>query len=236
MAKVTPKATRSNSISEVQNLLDSTKTEILSELRAIKDTLISLDLKIKNVEVTLTQVLDTQRRHDLEIHRLDDVLKSEVLCLKEEQRNMVAELEERNRRRTNLILSNLPEKTDGSAEERKEWDAAKVQSLLESLTHFNRSAILYAHRIGKMNSVKPRLLRVVCRDLDTKSTILRKAKDLRTMPEFRSVFVNHDLTPIQQKEEKSLREELKLRKSSGENVVIRRGKIVHVNENRRNFS
>ena len=56
------------------------------------------------------------------------------------------------------------------------------------------------------------------------------------MPQFRGVFVNQDLTLIQQKEEKSLREELKLRKSSGENVVIRRGKIVYADENRRNFS
>ena len=188
------------------------------------------------MEVTLSQVLDRQKRYDSEIHRLDDVLKSEVLCLKEEQRNMVAELEERNRRRSNLILSGLPEKTDGSAEERREWDAVKAQSLFESLTHLNRSVILYVHRIGKINSNKPRLLRVICRDQDTKSAILRKAKDLRTMPQFRGVFVNQDLTPIQQKEEKSLREELKLRKSSGENVVIRRGKIVYADENRRNFS
>lgn len=228
MAKViTPKKTRSNSLSEVQNLLDVTKSEILHELRQIKEALVGLESKIKNVETTLSEVLNTQKRQDTELK----IVKGDVLFLKENQEKIFSEFEDRERRRTNLIISGLPECTQGPVEERKRWDAQKVDALFKELTNLNCDAVDAVHRIGKTNSSSPRLMRVICRDTSTKLTLLRKAKDLRRLPEYRNVFVNPDYTPFQQREQRLLREELRLRKSSGENVFIHRGKIVT-----RNFS
>ena len=227
MAKITPKKTRSNSLSEVQNLLDITKSEILCELRQIKEALVGLESKIKSVETTLSKVLNTQRRQDMELNSV----KGDIQLLKENQANIFSELEDRERRKTNLIITGLPECTHGSVEERKRWDEQKIDALFKALTNLNCNAVDAVHRIGKMNSSLPRLMRVICRDTSTKLTLLRKAKDLRRLPEYRNVFVNPDFTPIQQKEQRLLREELKERRSSGENVIIHRGKVVT-----RNFS
>ena len=224
--KHTPSSkTRSGSLSEVQNLLDSTRTEILLELKGIKDFLTSLDSKIRSVECTLRKVLDTQKQHDSELTKM----KGDILSLKEEQSAIFDEMEERDRRKTNLILSGLPERSDGSVEERKKWDAEKVKSLFNSLSGLHHGTLASTFRIGKINSGKPRLLRVVCRDVDTKRALLQKAKDLRNMSDYKHVFINPDLTPVQQKADKLLREELKRRRASGEDVIIRRGKIVNRN-------
>ena len=75
-----------------------------------------------------------------------------------------------------------------------------------------------------------RLLRVVLRDEDDAKTILYNAKKLRDMPQHSKIFINPDLTPYQQKLNKTLRDELKRTRASGEDVIIRGGKVVPRNE------
>ena len=67
---------------------------------------------------TLCRVLETQKRQETEIQ----VLKEDVSKMKENYDNIIAEVESRDRRKTNLILSGLPEKEDGTADERKQSD------------------------------------------------------------------------------------------------------------------
>ena len=191
-------------------------------MHEIKESLEVLKGKISTIEDTLGHVLDTQKRQDLEMKSLQD----EVRRLKDDQVQMLNEVEERDRRRPNLIVSGFPEKDQGPVEERKKWDRSKVEDLVKRLCNFNGEVISSINRIGKANSSKPRLLRVVCRDVDTKYSLIRNAKNLRQLPDFNRIFLNPDLTPIQQNESKYLREELKTRRNRGEDVKIHRGKIV----------
>ena len=213
----------STSVASLRSALDSTKSDILTELRLIQQSLSNLDAKVKGVEQTLSAVLETQKRQDAEMK----ILKADIQRLKEEKIDVFDEIEDRNWRRTNLILTGLPESEQGSVDERRKSDTGVVETLFEALiTDFNCDAITKVHRIGKVNSPKPRLLRIVCRDVQTKRSLLLKAKNLRTKPEYAKVFLNPDLTPTQQKESKRLREELKRRRRLGEDATIRYGKIV----------
>ncbi len=125
-----------------------------------------------------------------------------------------------------MVVSGLPEKNEGDVDEHKRWDEAQVENLLQSLCQMNMDAITGLHRIGKVDSAKPRLLKFICRDNESKRILLRKGKDLRRISEYKHVFVNPDLTPIQQEEAKRLRQDFRTRRERGEDVVISNGRII----------
>lgn len=119
----------------------------------------------------------------------------------------------------------LPECTSGSIEERKSGDLEKVISLADEigLQGFQPKEM---SRIGKLNSHRPRLLRIRCQDLEIRAALLLAAKKLRFSQNFKTVYVNPDRTSLQRDIFKKLRMELKRRKETGETVIIRGGKVV----------
>jgi len=61
----------------------------------------------------------------------------------------------------------------------------------------------------------------------TRSSILRNAKNLRKSSTYQNVFISSDLSLKERESNKLLYQELKRRKQAGEvNLIIRRGKIV----------
>ena len=102
----------------------------------------------------------------------------------------------------------------------------QVNALFSNLIDLNDNVVKSTYRIGNTNSSKPRLLKVVCRDIDTKRALLSRAKHLRSAPNYKNVYLNTVLTPLQQNENKILREELKRRRDFEEDLIIRHGKIV----------
>ena len=73
------------------------------------------------------------------------------------------------------------------------------------------------------------LLKVTVSNLQDKITILRNKMKLRDkkLPEhIKSIFVNADLTPLEQKKNKRLREQLKEMNKEGKNYFIKNGTIV----------
>ena len=220
----TRKGSKGEGLSEefMRMLLDSTKMELLTEMQKVNDSLQALQTKISNIDETLTKVLDTQKKQDLEIGALQDQVKQ----IKEDYAGIMNEIEDRDRRKNNLILSGFQEEEDGSVEDRRKRDIEKVDALFAQLCDFPCSVVSSVHRIGKVNSSKPRLLKIVCHNADFKRSLLRKAKDLRSLSGFENVYLNPDLTRVQQTEGKRLREELRARRSRGEEVVIMHGRIV----------
>lgn len=206
----------------LRSAIDATKEELMKELKNISGTLKSLQTKISVVEDTLQKVLETQMTQDVEIKNL----KEEVLTIKDDYNNILAEVESRDRRKSNLILSGLPEKEDGTADERKQSDMSAVKTLFSALDNSKTNAVSAVFRIGKMTSSGPRLLKVICCDEESKRALLSKSKDLRNIIQYKEVYINPDLTPLQQAQNKKLREELRARRNLGEEVMIRHGKVV----------
>ena len=224
------KSDSSSGDSSVRSAVDATKTELLNELHKIHNALNALQTKMSDVEGSLLKVLETQKRQDMEIK----YLKEDVIKIKESHDNILAEIENRDRRKPNLIISGIQEKEDGSADERKRWDLSRVKALFSALGSFTDDIISNMHRIGRVNSSKPRLLKIVCKDTDSKRSLLFKAKNLRKVHEFKNIYINPDLTPVQQAQNRQLREELSLRRNLGEEVMIQHGKIVQMSS-KQNF-
>jgi len=137
---------------------------------------------------------------------------------------------ERERRKLNVIIHNLPEPPDiPSSEQTKQKDIKKIGSLLSSEFKIETSKIQRAVRLGTPHpgSHKPRLLLVELGDISTKRQLLRQATNLRKSTVWSNIYISPDLTPKERAHNKKLREELKARKDAGEkNIFIKHGKIM----------
>ena len=214
--------TRSNSSSsnpitliDMKNLMDNWKTEVVA---ALKNDFDEISSKLSH----LIKRIDELEKKNTEL---------ELKCSKLEKKTnesttfFLDEVEDRLRRRKSLVISGVPEQSEGTADLRNEADEKFVVQLLSQVCELPKSRILRIHRIGRQQD-KDRLIRVVLTDENDTHETLRKAKLLRDLPSYDRVFINPDLTPFQREIAKKLRDELRRRRGLGEELVIRGGKIV----------
>ncbi len=202
-----------------------------------------MDIKIL-IEKSNQQILDTLKREvDKQasvisslVDRLDTLTKTNELLEKKCQlleentrvstKTIYKEIEDRARRKENLIFSGIPETLNGSLEDRKVADQEYVERILMNLSIADDGVITRIHRIGRSVDDKPRLLLVKCMNEEIKLDVLRNAKKLRNLETYKTIYVNPDLTLAQRQERKLLANELKRRRALGEDVVIQNNSVV----------
>ena len=131
--------------------------------------------------------------------------------------NLVDELIDRENRKFNLVIRNLPETAEGGGEVDKNHFKSLCSTLDLNVPSFTVT------RIGKKIEGKYRVLLVRLPDLATKRQILSKSVQLRSKTTWKEVYVNPDLTRSERETQKLLRDELKARKEKGESDLIIRG-------------
>ena len=143
--------------------------------------------------------------------------------------DLLQETMQRLTRRKYLIVSGLPEHASGNPQERKEKDSEAIAQIASKLG-INDLQPSEVSRIGRIGHSKPRLLRFKCDSIETKMALLNKSKDLRRFPTLKSIYTNPDLTRNQGETNRTLRQELKKRKEACEDVIIRRGRVISIEE------
>ena len=136
--------------------------------------------------------------------------------------NILDELADRERRSKNLIVYNLIEPSDSKA------DTPKIKELLNTVFghDVNLSRI---SRLGRRNESKPRPLLISFDDVVVKGTLLSQSGKLRNFDQYKNVYLAPDRTKMEQEKHQKLVNELKHRRSNGEqNLAIRNGVIVTV--------
>ena len=207
----------------MKTLIDKMKKDILDTLMTEVDKQTSLVKElVKKVEDLNGRNAQLEKR----CLKLEDDMKTVATSIFEE-------LDERGRRKRNLIISGIPESTEGTAKERKEADREKVKSILYKLSLEEGDIVARQHRIGRVNEGRNRLLKIVCHGEESKLAVLRRSKVLRDSAKFQNIYINADLTSMQRNERKRLRDEFKRRRALGEDVALRYGRIVSAND--RNF-
>ena len=219
-----------------------TKQQIVEALVATRKQLKEAEAK-KNDTASLEEMFDRKLGPLLgyiteirtKIQELNETVKrvqDKCSKLEEERRNddeaIFREFEERYRRRKCIIISGLNE-SSGSLEERRKSDRDAVEELVQEIGVNDMDLVAdQVSRIGPLNtnSSRPRLLRVKCETMEEKLSILRLSKKLRDCEEYKGIYVNPDLTLKQRELGKIQRQELKRRRDTGEDVVIRRGQII----------
>lgn len=136
------------------------------------------------------------------------------------------ENEEKERRKLNLIIYNMPESTADSAIDRRDADEGEMCELLQEIG-FDNMQITHSSRLGKKDENRPRLLRVGLTDYMLKQAILRRSRMLRQTDRWERVFIAPDLTFKERDERKVLLDEMKTRKEAGEeNLTIYKNRII----------
>ena len=226
---VTPKAiTRggaafSNQIEELKKLIEESRDSVVNALRKdLKQLETSMILRIEAIESSFNTL-----RSDC--CRLSDEVALLKANVKENETSLVEacsrETQNRLERMNNIMIHGVTEKSDGSLQERIDWDRSQILKVMDELGAPGVE-IGYCRRIGKARANGPRLLKVRVNDVAKKRDILQRARTLRNSVHFRNVFMHADLTPMQQEVDKKLRDELKSRRELGEDVVIYRNAVV----------
>ena len=138
---------------------------------------------------------------------------------------VVDEYVDRERRKCNLVVHNIPE-PDVGFDERKLQDQTTVTDLARTEFRLN-IRVNKAIRLGKKIANKPRLMLITLDSEDSKRELLRHATQLRSSTTWGNVYISPDLTPKEREISRKLRDELKRRREEGEvNLTIRGGKII----------
>ena len=139
----------------------------------------------------------------------------------------MAEREDQQSRKLNLMIHNLAEPDDLDAE------VAQMKVLIESKLRIDEEIVVTEYiRLGNLRADgKPRLLKITLQSLSMKRKMLSCATKLRQLPEldtYAKVYLKPDLTKKQQEESKNLYENLKRQRvSDPENqYIISKGRII----------
>ena len=202
-------------ISDFKASLEAAKTDIISslsgEISQLRDTVKLLTQRVEALE-SANETLKTGCKE------LSDGVFDKVL----------EECEQRRRRENNIVISGIPEKTDGSLEDRISHDKEKVENLLTHLQVWDDVDVVHIRRLGrpKTDEKSCRLLMVKFEKFEHKFTVVKRASSLKQHEEYGRVYINFDLTPMQQMKRKEMMEELKRRREGGEDLIIFRNKII----------
>ncbi len=210
--------TRSNSnssnttLDDIKNTIESSKTEILSFVKSENEKLLSLVASL------------SKRVDDLEVK--NSKLVAECKALKNQASRSidfaVEELDQRKKRENNIVIFGLEESV-GSLDDMKRYDKEQIVSLAGSL-EVDDLNIVDTRRLGKQMGKRP--LQVRFHDSKSKLNMIRRSKLLAKNAKYRRVFISPDLTRLQQSQRKEILNELSVRRENGEDVVIRRNKVV----------
>ena len=136
---------------------------------------------------------------------------------------------EKDKRKNNLVIHNLPESEGDTFAERADKDTRLFQDVVKDTFRMNAS-VSKVYRVGKVMEGKPRLLIVTLATPGVKGDILRLAPQLRNSNAWGNIYITPDLTKAEREAARKVREELASRKAAGEsNLTIRKGKVVPAN-------
>jgi len=132
---------------------------------------------------------------------------------------ILEELADRERRRSNLIVYNL-------AESESQSDESILLELCSSVFNLN-VALTKTIRLGRRNDSKPRPVLACFADVNIRNAILSFSGKMRKYDKYKATYIVPDRTVLERQKHHKLVEELKRRRSNGEqNLVIRNGSII----------
>ncbi|MES9879910.1 MAG: hypothetical protein ABW185_03415 [Sedimenticola sp.] len=145
--------------------------------------------------------------------------------------NAIEEFREREERKYNVIIHNIPEPT---TDDKKKEDIEKVQNIFSTIECDDVVPKAFV-RLGRPGSNKPRLLKVMLESVSSKHRLLGGTKFLRqkngdgsVAHGWSNIYITPDLTKQERDSNREMRVDLEQRKKneSNPNLVIYRGKIV----------
>jgi len=138
-------------------------------------------------------------------------------------------LENKEKRKLNVVIHNIPESEEEETEKRVEHDSLHLKSVCAQLDVTNEVKISQFYRIGRKREEgnRPLLVKLGCQE--EKELLLRRGHRCRNFiiaPATKQVAVAPDLSREEREEAKNLWTLLKEKRKTDPDLVIRGGKIV----------
>lgn len=175
------------------------------DVASLRSVISSLQTEIQHLKVSI-QSLSSQPQDNVNDEKFEEIL---------------LEIEERQKRRNNLIIHGLPEQTDGSNDDIITKDCESVNEMLRSaLPSCPTLGPSEIRRLGKrsIGNDKPRPLKLTMNSSQLVYKVLGKSKVFKE--EF-GVFISSDRTPRQRDYFNKIKAELEQRRSAGESVELK---------------
>lgn len=230
----------------------------IDDLNAVIDRLdsslkIHINTKIDNLRATIMaqakeidELKETLKGQNHRLTELENKNHQEPMDFRE----ILREEQEKQEKKRNLIVFNIPEPVPRNNVENAGTDGRQVehpqpisdtQALKNILSKINMvvpaNEITKVKRIGKLPAtgipIRPRPLVFKLKNIGTKFDILtnsRKLRDLNEEDPLRKIVIKPDLTKAQQEADKLLVNELKARRAAGQHCKIVKGNIVTIRQ------
>ena len=164
--------------------------------------------------------------------KVDDLKESLQNTVEKQVEKAITEYKEREDRKCNLIIHNVPEPNPGSLDKKAD-DENSLKQIFD-ITKSGEVNMVEFTRLGRPAAGKDRLIKVQLRAVSEKHKILGGTKHLRTKVgedyahEYCKVFITPDQTKEERIKSMNLKKELERRKKDEKNdkLIIFRGEIV----------
>lgn len=202
-------------ISKMLDLLMENNNNLQSVLGEIGNT---QKQRIEKLEYEISELKKTvhnlEQKEPLNVEGTDRYEKKN--SINENDTKIFSELQDRNNRSKNILMYNVPESSHNDTHLRIESDKAQVQDVLTKLNVSTDDFKVIRLGKRKLESNKPRPLKVIFTNTNTARQCLYSKKKLNDS----NISVNADLTHLQREKIKKLREEYNDRLEQGEKDII----------------
>ena len=155
----------------------------------------------------------------------------------------INEIQDRQRRKENLIVFGLPESENEDRNERNVEETEKFEALCKDNLGL-KTKVKTATRLGPFaeNQAWPRPIKITVQSQDCRNKILKAAIKLKDTEDdiAKKMFINKDITPLERTGDQKLRQERDTKRKQSQqsgNVaarwVIRKGKVVNLEKSSR---
>jgi len=191
------------------------------------------ELKSKQDKITQDQTKDSQQKLQSMISEIRDSESCMENKIKNEVKMYMDAQQEKDERKNNLIIHRL-EETQEKKEDQAERDKTDVLKIIATTTPELvaelQTTLLEGNNIKRLgfkkkDATKPRPIRIILPDIETKLEILQGCSNLKDSV-FSHISIQRDLTIEEQKKNYLLREEVRKRNKDGEKVCLYRGEII----------
>ena len=199
------------SISEKHTILDNCLSTVETTLNKLK---LELTKQISKCHDILTSKNKT---------KASESLASTIVSTMNEEK-------EKERRRFNLIIHNVPESTADVLESHKTEDIGCATDIFNVYLG-TKATVTKALRLGKKTegANKPRLMKVTVDNLESKVYILCNCTKLRSADQssyYSNIYITPDSTPTEREANRQLRTKLNILNKDSKQYKIKNGKIV----------
>ena len=219
------------------------RTQQIETNRQYNERIIALEKLVEDKSLKDYPPLTTFANVSAQANTLKKVLKDQAALDRKvkEQEHTLKEDKQKESKENNLVVYGIPESTADDAQQMIE-DFKIIKHLYETKATLHSKDLTQITRLGKKTEdEKIRPIRLTFANPEKRKEILRNNKNLvledasfeictasfcDDHSKHKHIYVSPDKTWQQREDEKKLREELKTRKSTEEDLIIRNGKIV----------